>query len=386
MSPIRRGKLQEKKKYITGQSRLLLSTPALLPILMQPLSTATQSSDAPSWTPLPPVSTPVGTFQVYTPSAPPPFSASASASAGVGAPSARPSGRNGPRKRYPQEVYDILTEYYTHVNTNPSKSERMMLSERIRCKPGCEDYTPDKVYAYFAGKRASASKRTRATQPARASDNPPDSSTQAARILYPSLTNDPDAFQKLNILLDDTPEPSLQTIGIWAQVIGGGVSANDIKLYADLRRAQIGSKSPTSRPPAPQRSHLLTPESSTSPEPLSSTVDAKPYKVEEDEEIKDELESEDEPEEEIPLAKKPLQTKAEPQVVERPVAHRAIPEVSLDAIEAEFCNALSAPPMLIDRAQAPKTLKELAQWLQEHEPPTAIIESVAGHLPSSAMG
>ncbi|KAI0676501.1 hypothetical protein C8Q78DRAFT_26500 [Trametes maxima] len=217
-----------------------------------------QSSDAPGWTPLPLPSPGAGPSQptVGILSLP---STSATPSAG-----ARPStGRNAPRKRLPQEAYELLTDYYDNVNQYPQRSECIMLADRIRKMPGCDDYTPDKVKQYFGTKRYTKG-NTRARTGTKPSGQPRDVKPQVAQhqafvnsahILYPSLASEPSILSKLDILLSETPDPTPNVAQIWASRLA--VVAADIITYAELRRAQTQPAKVSMGPGA--NMHAVTP-------------------------------------------------------------------------------------------------------------------------------
>lgn len=165
--------------------------------------------------------------------------------------------------------------------------------------------------------------------------------------MYPSLAKDPQIIPKLEILLKDISNPTLDVAVIWAEKLGRGVKAADILTYARLRFTQQGETNPNVspqavacatradlrsfpsqtasvptvsqfphlppfqrslplRPPSPPqrpRSQLPTPASSISPEPRSPASDARFKPVlarpaeeeeEDDEEMKDELELDEE--------------------------------------------------------------------------------------------
>ena len=46
-----------------------------------------------------------------------------------------------------------LVDFYYNVTDRPTKKERFELAEKVRRIPGCEDYKPADVSAYFGGKR-----------------------------------------------------------------------------------------------------------------------------------------------------------------------------------------------------------------------------------------
>lgn len=147
--------------------------------------------------------------------------------------------------------------------------------EQVKCIPGGEDYTQEKMYAYFAGKRTSQGMTKKSIPP---SDQPPAAhhpqkhAIQSMRppspqrkpslntaqickpcrnadgpsalnvlrfVVYPSLITDPSILPKLDILLDDTPSPPLDVAKIWASRLGSDVQLNDIMTYADLRLARM---------------------------------------------------------------------------------------------------------------------------------------------------
>ncbi len=58
-------------------------------------------------------------------------------------------------------------------------------------------------------------------------------------VVYPSLITDPSILLKLDVLLDETPSPSLDVAKIWATRLGSEVQLNDIITYGDLRLARM---------------------------------------------------------------------------------------------------------------------------------------------------
>ncbi|KAI0716471.1 hypothetical protein C8Q76DRAFT_692177 [Earliella scabrosa] len=279
-------------------------------------------SPYPGWTPLSTVSASAGAG----PSSMVPPAESATAT---------PANRN--HRRLPPEAYKILRDYF-NVNQYPSRAEKEQLVKRIRGLPGCEDYNLKRLSLYMNQRR----------QARKSSENVPSPSMTSAHILYPSLARDPVLIEKLEVLLKEHPNPPPEVAAIWATRIGVGVVADDILTYARLQRAQSGSADPNpninsntnpnpitntnaaasvpsvprmqlpplppfQREPPPRstrpRSQLPTPASSTSPEPRSpvfqtgyrAQVPIPGHAVEEEEdyemdeeEVKDELDSEDE--------------------------------------------------------------------------------------------
>ncbi|KAI0366804.1 hypothetical protein BV20DRAFT_981717 [Pilatotrama ljubarskyi] len=325
-----------------------------------------QSSDAPSWTPLPTASISAGAtdLAVHTQIIPTP-----SASLCTGA----RGGRNAPRKRYPQEVYDILTDYYNNVTKNPKRYERESLAMRIKCLPGCADYTQEKVQHYFAGKRQAEKHKAQSQAQTQKPPVQPGSST-SGHILYPSLVNDPSVLPKLDVLLNETPNPSLVVANIWASRLGGGVLMGDIITYAELRRAQERPESATRVVVPSSRSQLPTPESSTSPEPHSTptspVVETSWGKVEQVDEVKHELESEYEDDESV-------EPKFDPGATH-------IPDARLHVIAEELNKALTMPPSPIgEHARPPKTFEDLSQWFKQQHAATAFLESIGRTNPAA---
>ncbi|KAI0631062.1 hypothetical protein C8Q77DRAFT_180994 [Trametes polyzona] len=293
----------------------------------------------------------------YTPAAPPPPL------------SATPSVR-GARKRYPQAVYDIFTEYYNNVNPRPSFTECATLADRARRIKGAEDCTADKVQAYFKTKY----KRTRKPGDPPASSgrsaymphqiNAPQS---ASDILYPTLLTDPSILANIRVLLHETPKPKADVAKIWASRLGRGVYYKDIITYAKLRLAREEPGNPTMRLHTSPPSQLPTPESSTSPEPRSTptspVVETSWGKTESDEDVKDELDESDyesEEEEEVDEA----ETKWQPPKEEAPV-----PDPRAALIADALYKGLTKPPPspTAPNGRPPKTIKELCQWFKEQE-------------------
>ncbi|KAI8969410.1 hypothetical protein BD414DRAFT_510992 [Trametes punicea] len=314
------------------------------------------SQDAPSWTPLPILIAGVGQT---TPHAVHEFMPSASAGAGT---SARPV-RNVPRRRYPQPVYDILIDYYNNVSKYPKKPELERLVARIKTIPGCEDYSVDKAYGYFAQKRQTLgdTRRKDVQRP-----------STSGHILYPSIADKMSVVAKLDVLLYETPEPQLELARIWANRLGHGVTPEDIITYADLKRIQKRDENP---PLAPTRvrlsSQLPTPESSISPEPRSTptspVVECSWGKREPEEDVKDELQ--DDIEDQLTSQLTVPALNPEPKLQ----GHQ---DSRLAVIADKFSKALAMQPALSEnQAGPPKTFKELANWFKEQQAATIVLET-----------
>ncbi|KAJ8502317.1 hypothetical protein ONZ51_g63 [Trametes cubensis] len=238
----------------------------------------------------------------------------------------------------------MQTDYYTNVNKYPTKQELQNLVAQITVIPGCEDYNTDKAYAYFAGKRQqNGDTRAKIKKQGRAQQQPnqPQPPT-SAEILYPTLVNEMSVLAKLDVLLTETPHPTDDVVKIWATRIGNGVWPEDIKTYAALKRARRPSEDAAVQPPRPHAmsttaSHLPTPESSISPEPHSTptspVVESSWGKVELEEDVKDQLVSDEEDEPSATLTQNEVQPGPQP-----------IPGPSLTLIADELRKALYAPP------------------------------------------
>ncbi|KAI0760161.1 hypothetical protein C8Q74DRAFT_1294420 [Fomes fomentarius] len=205
-----------------------------------------------------------------------------------------------------------------------------------------------------------------------------------AHILYPSLAKDPQIIPKLEILLEDMSNPTLDAAVIWAEKLGRSVKAVDILTYARLRYTQQGNTNPNTasvptvsqfphlppfqrslplRPPSPPqrpRSQLPTPASSTSPEPRSPAIDgrfklvpARPAEEEEDddEDMKDELEMDDE---EMDVEEEPMS---------RPTYEIHLDERRLNDLATSLHAVLSQPPGPPPSGNVPKTYADLSRWL-----------------------
>ncbi|KAI0326142.1 hypothetical protein GY45DRAFT_150705 [Cubamyces sp. BRFM 1775] len=197
--------------------------------------------------------------------------------------------------------YVMRTDYYNNVSKYPTRGEFENLVAQIKTIPGCEDYNADKAYTYFAGKRqAKGDTGGKAKKQGQAKNQPKSQQSTSAEILYPSLANEKSALAKLDVLLTETPDPTDDIVKIWAARIGKGVWPEDIKTYAALRRAKRPSEDPPPRAPSTTASQLPTPESSISPEPHSAptspVVESSWGKVEIEEDVKDQLVSDDEDE------------------------------------------------------------------------------------------
>ncbi|KAI0720722.1 hypothetical protein C8T65DRAFT_273292 [Cerioporus squamosus] len=229
----------------------------------------------------------------------------------------------------------MLTEFYNTVTTNPKKQQRIALAEQVARISGYTDYTEANITGYFANKRKQDRDRARKESQA--------GSITSAAVLYPRLLKHPSILPAVDACLRDFPDPTPEIAEIIAQQVGRGVKLIDIINYAKCRRAQSGTSPPPlntasnpspgsgsvrydQHPPAsnvahqhasgvqipfqlppfqrtaPPRSQLPTPASSTSPEPRSQptspVVESSWGQVEaeedDDEDVKDELCSDDE--------------------------------------------------------------------------------------------
>ena len=62
-------------------------------------------------------------------------------------------------------------------------------------------------------------------------------SSRRAPSDYRAATAPDSVIRKLNVLLDDDPDPSPEVVEVWADSLGNGVVAEHILTYAFLRRA-----------------------------------------------------------------------------------------------------------------------------------------------------
>ncbi|OSD01456.1 hypothetical protein PYCCODRAFT_1436386 [Trametes coccinea BRFM310] len=298
------------------------------------------SHEAPSWTPLSMMSASMGPAPLMSPA--------------EQSPSARP-GRYAQRRRYPSAAYDLLIDFYdNHPTKYPKKYELELLAARIRALPGCEDYTAEKASTYIAGRRQNKGDAVRGRGPKAAASS-------SAQILYPSLANHASVVAKLDVLLNETPEPSAELARIWANRLGRGVAPEDILTYADLKRIQRRHGNSAGPPRVPvASSQLPTPESSTSPEPHSTptspVVETSWGKVDSEDEVKDELQD-DEYEEEI----------ASPEQYD--------PRCVL--VAEEFSKALGLPtPNPGDGTSMPKSFADLTKWFREQTAATSLLDTL----------
>ncbi|KAI9063786.1 hypothetical protein FKP32DRAFT_675261 [Trametes sanguinea] len=270
-----------------------------------------------------------------------------SASAGAGA---RSAGRNAPRRRYPPVVYDILVDYYEKKTKYPTREQYEQLAATIRNIPGCEDYTAERASHYFAGRRQSKGETTRNRR----------KETKAASSSA-QIPNHASIVAKLDVLLKETPEPSMELAQIWARSLSNGVVPEDILTYADLRRIQRNHMNSASLPRVPPTSSQLpTPESSTSPEPHSTptspVVETSWGKVESEDEILDELQDDDYED-------------------ETASAEKYDPRCLL--VAEEFTKAFGLPTRdMGEGTDMPKTFADLTKWFREQSAATSLLDTL----------
>ncbi|TFK82083.1 hypothetical protein K466DRAFT_603962 [Polyporus arcularius HHB13444] len=351
-----------------------------------------------SWTVLPAAS--------GSDSAGPSSSASAAApSASSGATASAQQPRKPPR-RLPPEAHKFLKDFYRTVTTNPRKPQRIELAQHVARISGFSDYTEANVNSYFANQRQSD--RIKARKNAELATRR-DGTISSAAILYPRLLKHPSIMPAVEACVRDFPDPTPEIAEMIAQRVGHGVKFIDIIDYAKCRRAQSATSPPPpstsnpsagslgcdQHPPAPNVAHqrppgvqipfelppfrrsaplsqLPTPASSTSPEPRSqptspvveSSWGQAAVEDDEDEDIKDELYSDDE--------EAALRTEDS----EQP------PEVSLDNrlhdLAGTLQESLSRLAPEATRSAPPKSFAELAGWLsQQHTTSTAILQGIS---------
>ncbi|KAI1782082.1 hypothetical protein LXA43DRAFT_1053300 [Ganoderma leucocontextum] len=176
------------------------------------------------------------------------------------------------KRRLRPEAYAILNDYFVNVSQWPDPTDQEELAEQVRRVPGCEFYTTRQVYSYFANNRAkviknvgtdvvlpTGIKKRRSRRKASQADVDPGPSLQTMSDA------DPDSvLSKLNVLLDDEPDPSPEVVEIWAESLGHAVVPEHILTYAFLRRADnhqdLKTEPNESQLPSPAQSPELRPE------------------------------------------------------------------------------------------------------------------------------
>ncbi|KAM5535355.1 hypothetical protein V8D89_011040 [Ganoderma adspersum] len=161
-------------------------------------------------------------------------------------------GQKKGKRRLQPEAYAILNDYFENVSQWPDPTAQEDLAERVRGVGGCEFYTVRQVYSYFANNRAKFIKTggndfvlptgdapRRGRRKASRGDLRPASSRPLSDSAQDSVTH------KLNVLLDDEPDPSPEVVEVWADSLGNGVVAEHILTYAFLRRATTFRESET---------------------------------------------------------------------------------------------------------------------------------------------
>ncbi|KAM5536472.1 hypothetical protein V8D89_009908 [Ganoderma adspersum] len=161
-------------------------------------------------------------------------------------------GQKKGKRRLQPEAYAILNDYFENVSQWPDPTAQEDLAERVRGVKGCEFYTVRQVYSYFANNRAKFIKTggkdfvlptggapRQGRRKASRGDLGPASSRPLSDSAQDSVTH------KLNILLDDEPDPSPEVVEVWADSLGNGVVAEHILTYAFLRRATTFRESET---------------------------------------------------------------------------------------------------------------------------------------------
>nr|VWO94508.1 Efflux pump membrane transporter [Ganoderma boninense] len=303
------------------------------------------------------------------------------------------------RNRLPKDAYKILRNFYNDVTSKPSKSQRIELAEKVRSTVrGCEDYSSRDVSGYFTGRR----KRKTTTDKARQEPEPTAlsaSEASPAQILYPSLAKGPTVIPRLEVLLEDDPDPSEEIAAIWAEQLRYHAKAKDILTFAKLRRARK-LHSPTLPPPtfstmpplhrllpssAPrtQASHLPTP--STSPEPTSlptspvventgiigriaADVSVKEEVDELDSDSDMELDSDSDSEVEVPLSATVAHM---PTAIPSHVQHDLV--TSLQKVFSQ-----PRPPPGGNDATAPRSFAQLSRWIgAQDQATTAFLEEIS---------
>ncbi|KAI0918603.1 hypothetical protein AcV5_002550 [Taiwanofungus camphoratus] len=173
------------------------------------------------------------------------------------------------RKRLAPEGYKLLTDFFT-INPTPTASQRRELLEQLHGIPGCEHYTQQALASYFAVRRKNDKGRNAVPESTSAGGRKASTVTSSHDILYPTLRSD--VIQKLEILVSENPLPNEDVVKIWARRLDA--DTNDIFTWIELRR--IASQRAAGRVipkeehiQSSEVPHLPTPESSSSPEPLS---------------------------------------------------------------------------------------------------------------------
>ncbi|KAI0739976.1 hypothetical protein C8Q80DRAFT_207019 [Daedaleopsis nitida] len=157
----------------------------------------------------------------------------------------------------PKTALDILRDHFENVSPNPSSAVQSDLSEQIkRAVPECHDLTSVQVSRIFARMRLRDKKDTMKAMlgPHRpkAAQNP--NWKRGTRVVH-----------KLNVLLDETPTPTLEVAQIWARALAGTMTAEDVISYA-------ASRSRTQRPEPGSGSSVVRRSRRPSPQAASVTV------------------------------------------------------------------------------------------------------------------
>ncbi|PIL27939.1 transcription factor [Ganoderma sinense ZZ0214-1] len=152
-------------------------------------------------------------------------------------------GQKKGKRRLQPEAYAILNDYFVNVSKWPDSAAQEDLAERVRQVEDCEFYTARQVYSYFANNRAKI--RYVGSDAAL----PTGDSARRGRRKAPDSV-----IQKLNVLLNDEPDPSPEVVEVWAESLGSGVVAQHILTYAFLRRATTRGEAET-QAESPKQGH-----------------------------------------------------------------------------------------------------------------------------------
>ncbi|OCH86806.1 hypothetical protein OBBRIDRAFT_796822 [Obba rivulosa] len=211
----------------------------------------------------------------------------------VHAPAAGPSTAPVPiarrsRRRLSELGYEILKAYRLKLPTRPNAEQRRIILKHLRTVKGCEWYTDANLVRYFQDHGKDKDKRVEAIPEAIAqvaafteqlslaafTEEPPvearSISARTLKILFPSLNSRTDAFENLEILLEEDPYPRPEVVKIWSDRLN--VNLEDVNGWIAWKRSKASSWA-SSRPGTRAGTAALpTPEQSTSPEPSSTRV------------------------------------------------------------------------------------------------------------------
>lgn len=194
---------------------------------------------------------------------------------------------NKPRFRLSREGARILQETYDSGITNPDPEQKEELLDRIRAIRGNEEYTMKSLYIWFANKRAKSGPRSKAgTQIQPASTSPATSSKPTSSATPTDNSSKLPYLTPKNILTlhklfyQSNTNPAQDLVDTWADLLSTETDAVTAwieaeKMKLDSTANSIQGQVPGQHPRHPSASpmsldpsrNILTPNSSTSPEP-----------------------------------------------------------------------------------------------------------------------